>query len=292
MGDMILFRNILGDFQFDSNLKLVGKGKDGREPTQDEIKKILANFKKNEFYSQFCKKNLEITKKSISESVQDDQLIIQAINNIEELNRVTNTLSKRLREWYELYNPETSNAIEDHEKFIELILKKSKSELLKELNLTPEKSMGTELKQDDLKPVLAIAKHITQLYEAKDALESYLKKAMQSCCPNLLALAGDTIGARLIEQAGSLKKLVLFPASTIQLLGAEKALFRHIKTGARCPKYGILINHPLISSAKRKMHGKIARSLADKISIAVKVDYYKGEFIGDKLRKQLEAKFK
>ena len=292
MGETILFKNILGNFQFNEELKLAGKEKKGREPTEQELKKILAYFKKQQFYPDFCKNNLKITKKAISESVEDDQLIIQTINNIEELNKVTNILSKRLREWYELYNPETSNATESHEAFIKLITTKTKPELLKQLNLTPEKSMGTELKQDDLKPILSIAKQIIQIYKEKESLEQYLKKVMQRYCPNLLALAGDTIGARLVEQAGSLKKLVLFPASTIQLLGAEKALFRHIKTGARCPKYGILINHPLIAKAKRNLHGKIARTLADKISIAVKVDYYKGEFIGDKLKKELEEKLK
>lgn len=83
-----------------------------------------------------------------------------------------------------------------------------------------------------------------------------------------------------------------FPASTIQVLGAEKALFRHMKTGAKPPRHGVIVQHPLLSGAPQKMHGKIARALADKISIAVKVDYFKGKFIGDKLRKGLEEKFR
>jgi nucleolar protein 56 len=81
------------------------------------------------------------------------------------------------------------------------------------------------------------------------------------------------------------------PASTIQILGAEKALFRHMKTGAKPPRHGIIISHPLIARAPDKMHGKIARALADKLSIASKVDYFKGNFIGDKLKKSLEEKF-
>ena len=115
---------------------------------------------------------------------------------------------------------------------------------------------------------------------------------MKTYCPNLLAVTGISLGAKLMSKAGSLKRLVLMPASTIQVLGAEKALFRHMKTGAKPPRHGIIIKHPLISSAKQKEHGKRARTLADKIAIAVKVDYFKGKFIGDKLNKSIQEKFK
>ena len=109
----------------------------------------------------------------------------------------------------------------------------------------------------------------------------------------MTAITGVSIGAKLLEHAGSLKRLAEMPASTIQLLGAEKALFRHIKNKKNlCPKYGLLHEHPFITQSKKKSHGKIARALADKIAIAVKVDYFKGKFIGDKLRKELEKKIK
>jgi len=88
-----------------------------------------------------------------------------------------------------------------------------------------------------------------------------------------------------------LKKLAEMPSSTIQLLGAEKALFRHMRTGAKVPKHGILIQHPLMAKTKKEIHGKVARALADKISIAAKVDYFKGKFVADKLKKMLEEKF-
>jgi nucleolar protein 56 len=114
---------------------------------------------------------------------------------------------------------------------------------------------------------------------------------MKRYCPNLLEITGMMLGAKLIAKAGSLKRLSQFPASTIQVLGAEKALFRHMKTGARPPRHGMLIQHPIVAQAKQKEHGKRARTLADKISIAAKVDYFKGEFIGKKLKKELIDKF-
>jgi nucleolar protein 56 len=115
---------------------------------------------------------------------------------------------------------------------------------------------------------------------------------MEKVCPNMLVITGSLIGAKLMDQAGGLKNLMEFPASTIQLLGAEKALFRHMKTGAKSPKFGFLHEHPLISQNPKQIQGKIARTLADKICLAVKVDYFKGEFIGDKLLKKIEDKFK
>ena len=115
---------------------------------------------------------------------------------------------------------------------------------------------------------------------------------MGEYCPNLKELAGSTIGAKLLEHTGSLKRLVMMPASTIQILGAEKALFRHIKTGARPPKFGLIHDHQFIQSAKRNEQGKRARALADKLSLAVKMDYFKGEFIAKRLKTELEEKFK
>ncbi|HII72111.1 TPA: C/D box methylation guide ribonucleoprotein complex aNOP56 subunit, partial [Candidatus Woesearchaeota archaeon] len=88
------------------------------------------------------------------------------------------------------------------------------------------------------------------------------------------------------------EKMALMPASTIQLLGAEKALFRHMTTGAKPPKFGVIINHPLVTKAKKPDKGKVARTMADKISLAAKIDFFKGEFKGDDLRKELEERFK
>ena len=207
------------------------------------------------------------------------------------MDKVVNILVKRLREWYSYYLPEFSRTIQSHEKFVELILKKSKNELLKEIRVRKEDSMGADLSNDDLKPMMALAEHMVSLYILKERQKTYLESVMRKYCPNMLAVAGPLIGAKLIEHAGSIRRLTQFPASTVQLLGAEKALFRHIKTGSRSPKYGLIYNHQLIAQAKKRDQGKVARGLADKISIAVKIDHFKGEFIGNKLKKELEKKF-
>jgi len=121
--------------------------------------------------------------------------------------------------------------------------------------------------------------------------EKYLERKMTELCPNMTAVAGYLIGAKLLAYAGSTKRLAELPSSTIQLLGAEKALFRHITRNSLPPKYGVLHEHPMIARARKQDHGKVARLLADKISIASRVDYFKGAFIGDKLKEEIEKRF-
>ena len=228
--------------------------------------------------------NLKETKKKVKDSVKQDTLIIQTINHIKDLIKVINILAKDLREWYAYSNPEFSRECPDHETFV--------NQIIKDKDKKPKDSMGADLSKENLAPIKELTKQIVEMYKFKEKQEKYLDKIMKELCPNMTTITGSIIGAKLIQHAGSLKRLILLPSSTVQLLGAEEALFRHIKTGARCPKYGVLHDHPLVSKAKRKEAGKAARILASKISIAARVDYAKGKFVGDKLMKEIEAKLK
>lgn len=236
------------------------------------------------------KKNLELAKKAVRESVNPDLFIINAVNNIEELQKIINNLSKRLREWYSLYLPELDKKLAEHESFVNLVLKADKKDLVKELKIKDE--MGANFDKKELEPILSLASIISDLMRESQFLEEYLEKTMKAYCPNLTVLAGALIGAKLLREAGSLKKMAMMRSSTIQLLGAEKALFRHIRTGAKPPKYGYLLQHQLVQRAKKEERGKAARVLADKIFLAVRMDYFKGEFVADKLLKELEVRFK
>lgn len=312
----------------DSSFKLVEKIdiKDAEQDFSnwlDEEKKVIDKYKKNElFYLGYKPEKLEgikltqdpkkirglidflkqykerirtrdisFTKKRVKDSVKEYSFIIQAINNIEEINRAANMLVKRLREWYELYLPEFSRGLESHEKFVDLILKRNKEKLLQEINLEAKNSMGADISFTDLKPIMNLAENIKKLYELRDKHEQYLDALMKEFCPNVHAVAGTLVAAKLIAHAGSLMGLAKLPASTVQLLGAEKALFRHLKTGSRPPKYGVIFQHPLMNKIKKDERGKAARMLADKITIAARVDAFKGKFIGDKLKKEVEETF-
>lgn len=263
--------------------------KHGAKRADEKAKAKFITLIKGKHLDSFRKANILITKEMVKESVKEDNLVTQAINDIEEIERSANLLAKRLREWYELYNPESSRSIEGHEEFIEAILSKSKKQLQEEFRI--KHTMGADLDGEDVKPMLALAGKIKDLYSLRDSQKQYVEAVMKKSFPNIEALAGPIIGAKLLAQAGGIKRLSEFPASTLQLLGAEKALFRHIKTGSRPPKYGLLINHPLISGAKADDRGKVARALANKLSIAAKVDYFKGEFVGGRIKEELEKKF-
>ncbi len=293
-----LFTNVVGSFIFDENYSLIEKGDEKKllnkynpeKLAKEDTKKILGNFKRSDNYSIFRNKNLLLTKKKIKDSVKEDLLIIQAIDSINDLTKVIDSLIKRLREWYELYSPEVSREVEDHEKFVELILKHDKSDLMNSLKIDHNNTMGGDLSNEDIKAIKELAKKLESLIKLRHEQEDYLDKLVKRCCPNVAAIAGSLISAKLITHAGSLLRLSEMPSSTIQLLGAEKALFRHMKTGARSPKHGLIVQHTYFMKAKSKDYGKIARLLADKISIAAKVDYFKGSPIGEKLKRQIEAK--
>ena len=226
--------------------------------------------------------NLQRTKQQLRESVTPDLIIINTINTIEELDKVANALVKRLREWYALYNPELEHQYPDHHAFIEAALHNS---------TRSADTMGGLFKEQELGTILSQAALASQIYAQREVLIASLEAAMEQHTPNIKRLAGATIGAKLIAMSGSLLRMSRLPSSTIQLLGAETALFRHLRNKrARPPKHGIIFNHQLLQRAPREMRGKVARALADKLSIAAKVDYFKGEFIGEQLYREVEAK--
>jgi len=251
-----------------------------------KIGEILSLFSQNP--QEYFDAEIGLAKRKIRESVKFDNLLIDASNSVDELNKCINVLSRRLREWFELNCPEISRKIEDNVKFAEAVTKKSKKEFLDELSISSEDSMGADLEESDLVQIRNLAEEILSMNSLREKQEKYIDSMMKENCPNIREVATAGIGAKLIALAGSFQRLATLPASTVQILGAEKALFRHIKTGAKSPKHGIILNHPLVAFSSAK--GKAARQLADKISIAVKVDFFKGEFIGDKLIKALQKK--
>jgi nucleolar protein 56 len=153
-----------------------------------------------------------------------------------------------------------------------------------------EKSMGADMAEQDLAEIQALSKNVLELYELRKNMENYVDKTMEEVAPNTKAVAGALLGARLIAIAGSLQNLAMRPASTIQVLGAEKALFRSLKTGARPPKHGLIFQHALLHDAKRWQRGKIARVIAGKLAIAARSDAFGGRYVGDKLKADIDKR--
>ncbi|MEE1133928.1 NOP5/NOP56 family protein [uncultured Methanobrevibacter sp.] len=215
------------------------------------------------------------------ESASEDKHLIQAINSIDEIDESISKLIERIREWYALYFPEM-DTIKNNETYIRLISQnKSKEEIIK---AKPDAFPGDIIDLDeDINPIdLEImnnyAKSIHEMQKTRRDIEDYIDAKMESLAPNLRLLVGSSLGAKLISHAGGIKRLAMYPSSTIQIMGAEKALFRHLKSGDRPPKYGLIYQHPQVRGAKWWNRGKIARMLAGKISLAVRRDVFTKTF--------------
>ncbi len=260
-----------------------------RKPDAYETSKILEIFREDIYLKKFRETNMALTKLKLKESVNADIFASNAIGEVDEIIKGVDVLVKRLREWYAWYNPEFERATEDNQTLVESILSKDRGALLEELRIS--ESIGADFKQEDLDPIMACAQSCKNLYSLKVNLEQYIERVLSNYAPNMQAIAGPLLTARLIKDTGSLKRLAMMKSSIIQIIGAEKALFRHIRTGAKPPKYGVLFTHPLVQKVNKKEQGKVARAIADKLAIAAKVDFFKGEFVGDKLKAELEHKF-
>lgn len=225
----------------------------------------------------------ELSRKAVKASVTDDKLLVQAVNSIDDVEKTANLLVLRLREWYGLYYPELVDRVSSNEKFAELAAEKKHRE--------EEDSMGGDLKQKDVDEIMSLAGAIVKLYDEKQRLEKYVEKKAAKVMPNSCQLVSPMLAARMVAAAGTLDRLARFPSSTIQIIGAEKALFRHMRGKGTSPKHGLLFQSPLVNQAPKKLRGKVARAMASKLSIALKLDRY-GKKPDDKLKKQLEEKVK
>jgi len=215
-----------------------------------------------------------------------DTMIIQAIALLDDLDKELNTYAMRVKEWYGWHFPEMARIINDNLAYSRIILavgmrsnvvNTDLGEILPEeiegaIKAAAEVSMGTEITEEDLVNIQALAEQVVGFTEYRSTLANYLSARMQAIAPNLTALVGDLVGARLIAHAGSLMTLAKKPASTVQILGAEKALFRALKTKHDTPKYGLIFHASLIGQATGKNKGKIARMLATKATLGLRVD--------------------
>ncbi|QUC64947.1 ribonucleotide-diphosphate reductase subunit beta [Nitrosopumilus sp. K4] len=298
---------------------------------------LLAILKKNSIDSQLMEEfeieNIQSTKPQIivdsgfAENVQDalgklrefamglssskvtevsespDLHIIQAINSLDEIDKIANALSSRLREWYGLHFPELDNIIDSINGYAQIVLAGKRDSLSNQvyedagfpdskvemLSLIASKSRGGDISDVNLTIVQDIAKQILDFHELRKKLEDHIESEMQRVAPNVSAILGTAVGARVLARAGSIKRLASMPASTIQVLGAEKALFRALKTGAQPPKHGLLFQHAMVHAAPRWQRGKIARAIAAKAVIAARVDVY-GEGLNKTLLEKLNVR--
>jgi len=249
---------------------------------------------------------MEMAKLRVKGAVEKrDLLIAQAIQTLDDLDKTINLFMGRVREWYGIHFPELDRLMDKHETYARLVqnlgskenfkaeelekeeIPKSKAE---QIAKAAETSMGADLTEADITQIQTLCKDILGLYQLRQTMENYLDKTMEEVAPNTKSIVGSLLGARLIALAGGLTNLARRPASTIQVLGAEKALFRSLKTGTRPPKHGIIFQHTYLHEAKKWHRGKIARALAGKLAIAARTDAFGARYIGEELKADLEKR--
>ncbi|XP_073681200.1 nucleolar protein 56 [Garra rufa] len=240
-----------------------------------------------------------------------DNMIIQSIALLDQLDKDINTFSMRVREWYGYHFPELIKIVSDNSTYCKLAklignrkeLSEESLEAIEEITMDSGKaqaildasrsSMGMDISPIDLINIESFSSRVVSLTNYRQELQEYLRSKMGQVAPNLAALIGDVVGARLISHAGSLTNLAKYPASTVQILGAEKALFRALKTRGNTPKYGLIFHSTFIGRAAAKNKGRISRYLANKCTIASRIDCFSEvptSVFGDKLRDQVEER--
>lgn len=232
---------------------------------------------------------LRLAKLRTSEPISRDRNLVQAIRNLDDLIETSNLMNERLHEWYGMHFPELADLAKD-KRYAELIAKNGeRAGIIEELNLEME-SIGSDFDHDDMRAVMDLADTLCRIYDDRVRTEEYISDIVGRSCPNMCKVAGGPLSARLISLAGGLERLASLPSSTVQLLGAEKAMFRHLKSGKRPPKHGVIYQHPDIHRAPYWQSGNISRALAGKILIAAKIDQYHGEYRGDRLLAEYNAR--
>jgi len=278
-----------------------------RESWLNEQSLDITSVKTARAYNEFARRvTLELARAGIARAAaRRDLSAVQAVRAMDDLDKTLNLLAGRVREWYGLHFPEMDRIVERHDTYARLVSKlgnrqKFNQEALiseglpkdnaEQLAKAASRSMGANIDESDLGILRSFCELMLDLYKFREKTENYVDECLKQVAPNMTAIVGASLSARLMSIAGSLENLAKMPASTLQVLGAEKALFRSLKTGARPPKHGVIFQHTAIHQSPRWQRGKIARTLSGKLSIAARVDAFGGEFVGDKLRASVDKK--
>ena len=231
----------------------------------------------NRFISEF---GALLSRERLAGMIGRDRLLIQASNALEDSNRIVSLMLERLYEWYTLHYPECRL---DKKQLMESVIKHGRRENFPSFS----GSSGVPLSESDEIIFMEYARVIKEVADKARLLEKYVKLSTKEIMPNFCGLVEPLLASRFLSHAGSLEKLARLPSSAIQLMGAEKALFRHLKNKKRdkSPKFGMIFLSSWVQNAKEK--GKAARLLSSKLMIAAKIDFYSGRDESERLKREL-----
>lgn len=237
------------------------------------------------------KKALEKAKKELRSEVDRDLLLVKVMKQLDQVDKGLRKKVERLRDWYSLHFPELEEELDSDEEFVKILSKEVRRQDLEAFSSLAENSNGKEFLDEDLEILQGTANSLLSELEHRDELEQYIRDLAREEMPNLSELLGPVLTAKMVALSGSLEDLAKSPASTIQMLGAEKALFRHLRGGGRPPKHGALFEHQFVSSLPEESRGKMARFLANKSAMAARLDLYGDKQKGKELRQEAQERF-
>jgi len=252
------------------------------------------------------KQMIEASKRKVTLKYEDKDIhIIKSVGILEDIDPIANLLIEQLREWHAVHFPELNDMVKDNDVYVKLVSSIGKRDdftekkILEQIEDKPlatqiaeaaKKSIGSGATPADLAEMKSLALNCLNLRQEREYLSKYLEETMKRELPNFTEIAGPVIGAKILAKLGSKKRLAFVPASTIQMIGAEKALFMHFRKGVKGPKYGYLFQHPMVKASPDHQKGKIARSLAATLAIAAKKDYFGNKTSADDLKEKLEER--
>ena len=236
-------------------------------------------------------KALSETKDELRSEVDRDEILVKAVKQLDQMNDNINTEVERLRDWYSLHFPELEEEISDNEHLVKILERGINRDKLDSFSELANSSTGMALTEEDEEMLEQTVNSISQRMELSDRIENYVESGLKEEMPNLSKLLEPLLAARLLGLAGSLDDLAKKPASTVQMLGAEKALFRYLRGNGTPPKHGIVFQHEFVNQLPEDERGKMARFLANKASIAARLDNYGDKDKGEQLREECREKF-
>ena len=236
-------------------------------------------------------KALERAKSQLREEASRDQLVIKAVKMLDEASGNFQDEFERFKDWYSIYFPELMEELSEDKHVMKILDKGLKRDEVKGFESMAEESTGKALKDEDIEMLQKSFDMLQNKHEMMQELEAYVENAMKEDASNISTLLGPLLAARVMSLAGGLEELAKKPASTVQMLGAEKALFRYLRGNGTPPKHGIVFEHEYVNTLPEDKRGKMARFLANKAVMAARVDQYSEKEKGEEYREKAREKY-
>lgn len=233
---------------------------------------------------------LDSTKEELRE-IDREKHLVKAVKMLDKVEGSIDDKEERFKDWYSLHFPELVDEISDIEHIVKILdsgVERSEIEAFEEM---ASESTGADITEEEEKIIESVLENLESDFRLREELEGYIEDLTKEEMPNLSKLLGTFLAARIVAIAGGLDEMAKMPASTVQMLGAEKALFRYLRGEGTPPKHGVLFEHDFVRPLPSNERGKMARFMANKAVMAARVDNFGDKDKGEEFREEARQKF-